>query len=50
MIDAGGQTPALQRLPSGIPGLDAILRGGLFHGGLYIVRGAPGTVKMCLRP
>lgn len=48
MTDAGDQTPALQRLPSGISGLDTILRGGFFRGSLYIIRGAPGTGKTIL--
>lgn len=48
MIDAGDQAPALQRLPSGIPDLDTILRGGFFRGSLYIIRGAPGTGKTIL--
>ncbi|WP_046865547.1 ATPase domain-containing protein [Microvirga massiliensis] len=40
----------LERVPSGIPGLDTILRGGLLRGGLlrggvYIVQGVPGAGK-----
>jgi circadian clock protein KaiC len=35
----------LARLPTGIPGLDAVLCGGLFQGGVYIVRGEPGAGK-----
>lgn len=38
----------LKRFPSGIPELDTVLRGGLFVGGVYIVRGAPGTGKTIL--
>ena len=36
---------ALDRVESGIPGLDVILEGGFLKGGLYIVQGAPGTGK-----
>lgn len=34
-----------QRLPTGIPGLDAVLKGGVFRGGIYIVQGVPGSGK-----
>lgn len=37
--------PRLERVPSGIAGLDTILGGGFFKGGLYIVQGAPGVGK-----
>lgn len=40
--------PRLERVPSGIPGLDEILRGGLLRGGIYIVRGSPGAGKTIL--
>jgi len=43
--DAGG---GLERLPSGIAGLDIILGGGFLKGGLYIVQGPPGTGKTTL--
>jgi len=36
------------RVDTGIPGLDTILNGGLFQGGVYIVEGAPGTGKTIL--
>jgi circadian clock protein KaiC len=36
---------ALDRIPSGIAGLDLILNGGFLKGGLYIVQGPPGTGK-----
>jgi circadian clock protein KaiC len=42
--DANGQTP-LERVPTGIPGLDTVLRGGFLKAGIYIVRGEPGTGK-----
>ncbi len=38
----------VERMPSGLPGLDEILRGGFFAGGIYVVRGAPGTGKTIL--
>ena len=40
--------PALERLPSGIPGLDQVLGGGFFKASLYIVRGEPGSGKTVL--
>ena len=43
-IDGNGQTP-LERVPTGIPGLDSVLRGGFLKAGIYIVRGEPGTGK-----
>jgi circadian clock protein KaiC len=36
------------RVDTGVPGLDTILNGGLFKGGVYIVEGAPGTGKTIL--
>ena len=45
----GALTPRpLVRLPTGVPGLDTVLRGGLLHGGLYLITGAPGTGKTIL--
>ena len=46
-IDADGQMP-LERVPTGIPGLDTILRGGFLKAGIYIIRGEPGTGKTIL--
>jgi circadian clock protein KaiC len=46
-IDGNGQTP-LERVPTGIPGLDTVLRGGFLNAGIYIVRGHPGTGKTIL--
>jgi len=40
--------PALARLPSGISGLDDILRGGFLEGGVYILQGSPGAGKTVL--
>jgi circadian clock protein KaiC len=39
---------ALDRIETGVPGLDTILDGGLFRGGVYIVEGAPGSGKTIL--
>src|SRR6185437_12322919 len=38
----------LTRVPSGIKGLDEVLRGGFFGGGLYIIEGPPGVGKTIL--
>src|SRR6185436_20888369 len=38
----------LERLPTGMRGLDAVLNGGLFKGGVYIVAGRPGAGKTIL--
>lgn len=38
----------LERVPSGVKGLDEVLDGGFIKGGLYIVEGAPGTGKTVL--
>lgn len=38
----------IPRIPTGISGLDKILRGGLLQGGLYIVLGTPGAGKTIL--
>ncbi|HEV7915608.1 MAG TPA: ATPase domain-containing protein [Albitalea sp.] len=35
----------LERLPSGIPGLDVVLGGGFFRAGVYILQGLPGSGK-----
>jgi circadian clock protein KaiC len=40
--------PRLERLPSGIEGFDAVLRGGFFRAGIYIIQGPPGTGKTIL--
>ena len=39
---------ALERMPTGVPGLDVILRGGLLRGGIYILMGPPGVGKTTL--
>jgi circadian clock protein KaiC len=40
--------PMLERLPTGVPGLDAILRGGFLRGGVFIIEGPPGAGKTIL--
>lgn len=45
-MSSSQQGPApLTRVPTGIPGVDTIIRGGLFKGGIYIVSGVPGAGK-----
>jgi circadian clock protein KaiC len=39
---------ALDRITTGIPGLDLVLNGGFLKGGLYIVQGPPGSGKTTL--
>jgi len=39
---------AIERIPSGVPGLDVILRGGFPKGGIHILQGPPGTGKTTL--
>lgn len=41
-------TSQSDRLPTGVAGLDTILGGGVFHGGIYIIQGAPGAGKTIL--
>src|ERR1051325_11888386 len=41
-------TRTLGRIDTGVPGLDTLLNGGLFKGGVYIVEGPPGTGKTIL--
>lgn len=48
MTQADDGVPALERLPSGIAGLDDILRGGFLEGGVYIIQGSPGAGKTVL--
>jgi circadian clock protein KaiC len=45
--DVDGQT-RLERVPTSIPGLDIVLRGGFLKAGIYILRGEPGTGKTTL--
>ena len=44
MSEATGSA-APPRVRTGIAGLDEVLRGGLFRGGVYIVMGVPGAGK-----
>ena len=37
-----------ERVPTGVPGLDDILEGGLFKGSTYVVQGPPGSGKTIL--
>src|SRR3954469_12323332 len=41
-------TRRMERVDTGIPGLDTILNGGLFSGGVYVVEGSPGSGKTIL--
>lgn len=41
-------TQTLPRVPTGVEGLDQILKGGLFKGGIYIAMGTPGAGKTIL--
>ena len=38
----------LERLPSGVPGLDELLAGGFFRHALYVIEGSPGAGKTIL--
>ena len=40
--------PELQRVTTGVPGLDTVLNGGLVQDGVYLVEGAPGSGKTIL--
>lgn len=48
MTDAANEMEPLERVPSGIPGLDAILFGGFLKSGVYIIQGTPGSGKTIL--
>lgn len=39
---------AIPRVETGVPGLDTVLSGGLFRGGVYIIEGDPGAGKTTL--
>jgi circadian clock protein KaiC len=47
-MSASEFVPHLPRFTSGIPGLDEVLNGGFFAGGVYIVEGTPGAGKTIL--
>ncbi|MHB9022954.1 MAG: ATPase domain-containing protein [Armatimonadota bacterium] len=44
----GGKRTSMQRVPTGIPGLDELLYGGFLEGDSVLVAGAPGTGKSTL--
>jgi circadian clock protein KaiC len=46
--DDDSATKPLERVPSGVPGLDAILQGGFFRGGVYLFLAQPGSGKTLL--
>jgi len=48
LSDRDPQQPPLETIPTRIPGLDAILRGGFLRGGVYMVQGMPGAGKTIL--
>jgi circadian clock protein KaiC len=48
MSDIAHSAQPFAHVPCGIPGLDTIINGGLFQGGIYIVMGQPGTGKTIL--
>lgn len=39
---------AIERVPSGVPGLDTVLQGGFPRGGIHILQGVPGAGKTTL--
>src|SRR4051812_37544410 len=46
--DASAHGSGLRRLPTRMPGLDAVLDGGLLVGDTYLIAGTPGTGKTTL--
>jgi circadian clock protein KaiC len=44
-LDDRSPAARLERLPSGIPGLDTVLDGGFLRSGVYILQGQPGSGK-----
>lgn len=48
MMEDGDSPKMLQRVPTGIAGLDHVLHGGVFRSGLYMIIGRPGTGKTTL--
>jgi circadian clock protein KaiC len=43
-----GRPRELQRIATGVPGLDTVLAGGLFETGIYVIQGPPGAGKTIL--
>ena len=46
--ESSGMSSDSDRFSTGVPGLDTILGGGVFEGGIYIIQGAPGAGKTIL--
>ncbi len=46
--ETGSIRPSLERFPTRVAGLDTILLGGLFVGGVYMIQGVPGSGKTIL--
>ena len=44
-MSAGNTFRKIERVATGVPGLDSVLNGGLLSGGVYILMGAPGAGK-----
>ncbi|HEX3851520.1 MAG TPA: ATPase domain-containing protein [Polyangiaceae bacterium] len=44
VVESGSSWP-VERAKTGVPGLDAVLRGGFVRGAIYLVMGRPGTGK-----
>jgi circadian clock protein KaiC len=47
-VNTENDAVGLEQVPTGIEGLDTVLRGGLLRGGVYIVQGTPGAGKTIL--
>ncbi|HEX9991174.1 MAG TPA: ATPase domain-containing protein [Chloroflexia bacterium] len=48
LAEPSQEPQVLQRVPSGIAGLDTILNGGFMQGGIYFISGQPGSGKTIL--
>jgi circadian clock protein KaiC len=42
------EASGIERVPSGVPGLDTVLRGGFPRGGIHMIQGTPGAGKTIL--
>jgi circadian clock protein KaiC len=42
------EVQVIERVPSGVPGLDTVLRGGFPKGGIHVIQGSPGAGKTIL--